>query len=492
MFRPFKELVRLYMSIASLMPRQISFKYLPREYQLPFLKAMANGCKRAAIVWHRRAGKDLTVLNLLVTEALKRVGTYFYFFPTFNQGRKILWDGMDKDGNKFLSYIPDEVIAVDEAGRKKKNETEMQIELVNGSIIQVVGTDKIDNIVGTNPIGCVFSEYSLQNPAAWDLVRPILAENGGFAVFVYTPRGKNHGWELYKDAVKLMHQDQSWFAQVLTVNDTRRPDGSPVVTPEQIQAERDAGMDEDMIQQEFYCSFSGSQVGSYWGSELSTLRNTGRIRSVPWIPSIPVYTAWDLGYGDANAIWFAQLVRPEVHVIDFYMASSQGLPHYAKVVKAKPYVYGCHLFPHDIKVHEWSSGNTRIKAAREMQLEPARVVKKVSPKDRIDAARRLLPRCVFDAEKCDTIKYQIGSKKHTGLDCLMEYRKEYDPEKAHFLDTAVHNWASNGADSFSYLAVGIQEQIPLLQTQADTAFNVFDEQNSTAQYSTDFNVFGEE
>lgn len=146
---------------------------------------------RAVLVWHRRAGKDKTTLNFTIMKMLQRVGLYYYFLPTYAQGKKIIWDGIGSDGFAFMQHFPNYLVA----GR---SETEMQVTFRNGSVFQVIGTDKIDSIVGTNPIGCIFSEYSLQNPKAWDLTRPILGENGGWAVFVYTPRGKNHGHRLFE------------------------------------------------------------------------------------------------------------------------------------------------------------------------------------------------------------------------------------------------------------------------------------------------------
>lgn len=168
---------------------------------------------------------------------LMRVGTYYYFLPTYNQGRKVLWDGMDKDGFPYMSHFPDEIIA-------NKNEQEMRIELTNGSAFQIIGCDNIDNIVGTNPIGVVFSEYPLGRSEAWDFIRPILAENGGWAIFDYTPRGMNHGWKLLQQAKR----EDSWFYQVLTVEDTG-------VIPDDVLEQEKRQMPEDLFYQEYYCRF---------------------------------------------------------------------------------------------------------------------------------------------------------------------------------------------------------------------------------------------
>lgn len=466
--------------------KSVSFQYEPRPYQKAFLRAMANGCKRAVIVWPRRAGKDTTALNFLVVKALQRVGSYYYFFPTFNQGRRIIWDGMNRNGQRFLHYIPQEII-------ESTNETEMQVKLKNGSIIQIVGTDRIDNIVGTNPVGCLFSEYPIQNPRGWEFVRPILTENGGWAVFIYTPRSRNHGYDLYREAMKLQQKNGSWFCQLLTVEDVINHDGTRVITDDDIQAEREAGMPEEIIQQEFYCSFEGANVGSYWGSIIAQLRKAGRIGHVPYNPSVPVVTSWDLGYGDANAIWFAQIPNSsEVNIIDFEVGSGKSLTDWAKIVLAKPYAYGMHIFPHDMKQGKYDLGQSRYEIASQLGLNPYRVLRNKSIKDGIDAGRRLLPRCNFDSEKCDERRFPLGGSMRTGIDALVEYQKEYDEINKCFKDNPLHNWASNPADSFRYLSIGLRDYGGQIQQYAESSFDPFTyqaEQRRELSYESAFEVF---
>jgi hypothetical protein len=213
-------------------------KFRPREYQLPFLRAWDSGVKRFILVWHRRSGKDKTVFSSVPKKMFERVGTYFYFLPTYTQAKKVIWDGIDKDGFRFLDHIPQELI-------KNINATDMKVELVNGSIVQLIGAENIDRIVGTNPIGVVFSEYSLMRPQVWDFIRPILAENGGWAVFIFTPRGMNHAWKLLQQA---KDDTVNWFWQVLTVNDTS------VLSEDTLVQERKE-MPQDLFEQEYYCKF---------------------------------------------------------------------------------------------------------------------------------------------------------------------------------------------------------------------------------------------
>lgn len=426
----------------------------PRSYQDEFLNAMADGCKRAALVWHRRSGKDKTVLNFVVPYAWNvRKGTYYYFFPTYAQGKKILWDGIDASGFPFMDHFPPDLV-------QSKNETELQVTLKNGSIFQIVGTDKMDSIVGTNPVGCVFSEYSLQSPRAWDLVRPILRENGGWAVFIYTPRGKNHGHKLFT----LAQGHPEWFTSLKTVADTRRDskgeNGGYVVSPADIQAERDSGMSEELLQQEFYCSFEGAMEGSYYGDQVAAIRNEGRFRPLPWIPELGVTTAWDLGVGDQNAIGFTQSVKGWLHWIDFLEGEGAGLEYYIKQLRERPYVYDRHFGPHDLTVRDYSTGQTRLQAAAKLGLHFT-LVPKLTVLDGINALRRVLPRSIFDEVKCGPL-----------IDRLAAYRREWDDKNLVFKPNPVHDWSSHGADMARYRAVMYtgDESAPR-QTHAITDFD---------------------
>ena len=270
----------------------------------------------------------------------KEIGAYYYFYPTYAQGKKALWEGIGKDGFRYINHFPEVLLD------GKPNDTEMKIRYKNGSLFQIIGTDDIDKVLGTNPRGCVFSEYSLQSPKAWEYIRPILAENKGWAIFNYTPRGKNHGFDLYEMAIK----NPSWFVSKLTVDDTH------VLTLEDIDEERKAGMTEDMIQQEFYCSFVAAIIGSYYWKEYDEAEKAGRFGNVPYDPNGSVHTVWDLGIADSMAIGFYQIIGQEVHKIDYYENTGEGFPHYAKILQEKGYVYGKHFAPQDIKARELSTG----------------------------------------------------------------------------------------------------------------------------------------
>lgn len=404
-------------------------KFEPRVYQLPILKAFDEGYRRIIQLWHRRSGKDKLDLNLVAREMANNVGIYYYFFPTYAQGKKALWDGIGKDGFKYIDHFPKEIVD------GKPNDTEMKVKYKNGSLFQVIGTDDIDKIVGTNPRGCVFSEYSLQSPKAWDYIRPILAENKGWAIFNYTPRGKNHGYDLYEMALT----NPKWFVSKLTVDDTN------VLTKEDIEEERRSGMTEDMIQQEYYVSFTAAVQGAYYWKEYDRAEKEKRFTAVPYDPSVPVYTVWDLGVSDSMAIGFFQMVGKEVHMIDYYEANNEGLPHYAKILQSKGYVYAKHFAPHDIKAKELTTGKTRLETAKSLGI-PFEVVPEIGVRNGIDAGRLLFPRLWVDKEKCKE-----------WLKLIPQYTKEYDEDKKIFKDNPLHDWTSHGADMYRYAAVVIDK-----------------------------------
>jgi phage terminase large subunit len=391
---------------------------------------MDNGATRASLTWHRRSGKDKSCLNYTIKRMPLRIGTYFYFFPTYAQAKKAIWEGRDKDGFAALDHFPAAYV-------QSKNVTELQIKTIDGSIFQLVGTDNIDSIMSTNPVGCVFAEYSLQDPRAWEYVRPILRENGGWAIFNQTPRGNNHGKRMNDLASQLMKEgDPAWFHSLLTINDTG------ILNDEDMDAERREGMDEEMIRQEYYCSFEGVQSGAYYGKQMDQARKDGRICKVVYQPEVGVDTWWDLGIDDAMAIWFTQTIGREVHLIDYMEASGEGFPYYAKELQAKPYVYASHHAPHDIKVRELGSGKSRLETAASLGIK-FEIVPDIGLADGIDAARSFLARCWFDEEKTER-----------GRDCLVSYHKTWDDKRKTFSSQPYHDWASNGADGFRYLSVG--------------------------------------
>lgn len=402
----------------------------PRAYQMPAWTEFEGGRKRGVIVWHRRAGKDSFGLNFTATQAMQRVGVYWHLAPTQKQVRKIVWDNIDGRGRRVIDQVwPSEL-------RKGENSQEMKIELKTGSIWQCVGSDNYDALVGANPVGVVFSEYSLADPAAWDYLRPILAENGGWALFIFTPRGKNHGYQLYRMA----QRNPDWFCQMLTVNDTK------AISSKAIEEERAAGMSDDMIQQEFFCSFEAANPGAYYGKQMQQAWKEGRIGKVPIEPGIPCETWWDLGMDDAMSIWITQTVVREIRCVHYYENSGEGLAHYVNYLgewaQKREVRFLRHGMPHDIEVRELGTGKSRKEVCeRQLGLKPIVVSPQIALEDGIEQVRRILSQCWFDEEGCAR-----------GISALTEYSKQWDDKAKVFAQRPLHNWASHGSDAFRTMA----------------------------------------
>ncbi len=373
----------------------------------------------------------------------ERVGNYWYLLPQAAQARKAIWEAVDSHtGMKRIDWaFPEEL-------RSVTRNNEMFIQFRNGSTWQVVGSDNYNSLVGSPPVGVVLSEYALSNPEAWSYLRPILRENGGWAIFNFTPRGRNHAVTMFEGA----KSDPDWFTQKLTAYET------DVFTRDELDKERaelcrDMGDDDGdaRFRQEYLCDFSADIVGAYYARIITDLENAGRIARLDWDRLLPVHTAWDLGYSDDTSIWFYQKVRTEIRVIDYYQASGQDIPHYLKVLQDRPYVYGKHHLPWDAVPKTLASGGKSVleQVTAGVGTQHVEIVPNLGDEDQVQATRAILPRCWFDAEKCKQ-----------GLSALRSFQKKWDDDKKVFSNHYLHNWASHPAKAFHYLAVSYMDEHP--------------------------------
>ena len=409
----------------------------PRAYQVPLWRYLQSGGKRALALWHRRAGKDDVCMHWAACSAVQRVGNYWHMLPEAAQARKAIWEAVNPHTGKRRI---DE--AFPKALRQTTREQEMMIRFKNGSTWQVVGSDNFNSLVGSPPVGVVFSEWALAHPAAWAYIRPILAENGGWALFITTPRGRNHAYTMYQGA----KDDPSWYAERLAATDTG------VFTQAQLDAELaeytreyGAGNGESLFRQEYLVSFDAAILGAYWGKEIADAERQGRVKSVPVDPLLPVHTVWDLGVGDSTSIWFFQVSGSEIRVVDHYENHGQGLPHYAEILTAKGYRYGDDWVPHDAKVRELGTGRTRVETLSGLGRKP-RLVPDHKLMDGINAARQTLPLVWFDE-----------GRTRNGVEALRQYRAEYDEKTRAYKNTPKHDWTSHAADAFRYLSMAWRE-----------------------------------
>jgi phage terminase large subunit len=422
-----------------------------REYQEPLWDFLNNGGKRAMAVWARRSGKDEVGLHFAAIAAQRRVGNYWHTLPEQLQGRKAIWTSVNAHtGKRRIDEVFPEIL------RENVVDNEMFIRFKNGSTWQVIGSDRYDSTVGTSVAGIVYSEYALSNPSAWAYHRPILEENDGWALFITTPRGRNHAYEMYKHAQK----SPDWFCELLTAEDTG------ALTPEQlIEAQREYcalyGRDMGMAQyrQEYLCDWQASVLGSFYALELAAVRSEGRVVPIEPPPGTPVSRAWDLGVGHSTSIWMFAPVGSQLYILDHYVASGVGLDHYAdyleRLYAERGWTHGTDYVPHDAKVREFGSGRTRVETMQRLGLNPM-LAPDATLEDGRNAVRRTLPLCVFHP-RCD-------EGDLPGLGGLEKYRREWDDERKTFKKNAVEDWTTDIADSFRYLSLSWR-LAPLLEVK---------------------------
>lgn len=436
----------------------IPYHFKARDYQVPFLKEVERAIKGKSQkryflqIWHRRSGKDkVDIADVTPRRLIQDPCLVKAVYPTLVMGRQNLWDGIGSDGFRYRDHIPESLRV------GKPNDTSMKMTVRNqlssdadmgDSLFQIGGSDNPDSLRGGNPKMFIFSEWAEQDPYAWDVVKPILDENGGIAIFNTTPKGDNHARALFEYA----KNNPLWYVQLLTAEDTN------IWTEEELYAiledtvkrfeadGRSRSEAEAYFQQEYMCSFKAPVIGAYYGEAITRAEKEGRVTNVPVHEGLPVNTSWDLGIDDSMTIWFWQTVAQEIHLVDYYENSGEGLPHYAQVMQDKRYLYGKHYAPHDIKVREIGTGKSRIAAAKELGIKFETVGEGLSIDDGINACRSIFSRCYFDK-----------TKTSRGVNALKNYRKEWDEKNKVFKSNPKHDWASHGADGFRTFGVGYKK-----------------------------------
>jgi len=383
-----------------------------------------NRTKRwGCLVAHRRAGKTVAAVNDIIRAAVMYQGPnglFGYVAPFQNQARRIAWDYFKYYGTPIASDV---------------NESQMTLTTISGSKISLFGADNADAMRGLGFSGVYLDEYGDFKPSVFgNVIRPALSDKQGWAVFAGTPKGKNQFWEVYKTA---QADPDDWFL-------LRLPASSSGLLPPSELAAAAAQLTEDQYLQEYECSFEAAILGAFYGKEMRQAQDQGRITQVAWDNNLPVHTAWDLGYKDDTAIWWYQVVRGEIHVIDFHSVSGATIDEIAQTVLAKPYTYGKHNLPHDARAKTLASGGKSIieQLAAHLGVSKLVIVPDLSIQDGIQAARQMLPRTWFDAERCSN-----------GLEALRQYQREYDEDKKAFRERPRHDWTSHAADAFRMLAI---------------------------------------
>jgi len=422
--------------------------WTPREHQMPLWNYLRDGGKRAVAVWHRRAGKDDVCLHHTCIAAMDRVANYGHVLPEFLQGRRAIWNAVNPHSGKRR---------IDEAFphvlRASTNDTTMSIKFINGSTWAVLGSDTYDtSLVGSSYAGLVFSEYALSNPSVWGYTRPMLEENDGWAIFITTPRGRNHAYDMFNHALKT----PSWFCELLTAKDTDMlSDETLAETLAEMQSLY--GQDQGMAsyRQELFCDWTAAVLGSFYAIEMRSVRDEERIQVIEPPKGMPVSRAWDLGVGHSTSIWFFCAVGAQLYVLDNYTASGVGFEHYrdhiARIYEERGWTHGTDWVPHDAMVKEMGTGRTRVETMRQLGLNPA-LAPDASLEDGRNAVRQTLAYCVFHP--------RCGEGDLNGLSALEQYRREWDDDMKTFKKNHVDDWTTDPADAFRYMSLSWRRAPP--------------------------------
>ena len=404
------------------MSKHIKLKYRPRSVFEDFHNRKERW---AVIVAHRRCGKTVACINDLIVKALlenKKNAQYAYIAPFYSQAKSVAWRYLERFSEPVLS---------------KSNQSELWVELINGSRIRLFGADNPDALRGNFLDGVVMDEMADMKPSVWgEIIRPLLADRLGWATFIGTPKGHNSFYDIYNAAQK----NPNWYTKVLRADQT-------MILPESELDDAKASMSSNQYEQEFLCSFEAAILGAYYGQEMRRITDLGRITDIEYDDMFPCHTVWDLGFNDSTSIWWYQVVHGEIRVLDHHSSNGQAIPYYTGLLKQKEeefgYKYGIHWLPHDARAKTLASGGKSIieQISTKIDIKQLKIVPNLSLQDGIQATRLALNRTWFH-NRCEE-----------GIECLRQYQREWDDDKKVFRDRPKHDWTSHSADAMRYLAI---------------------------------------
>ena len=415
---------------------EVVLKYEPRDAFIPFHN---RNQRWSVLVCHRRAGKTVACVNDLVTRAVytsKHNARYGYIAPFYRQAKDVAWVYL-KEATEGLTT--------------KIYESSLTIELFNGARISLYGADNPDALRGVYFDGVIIDEFGDCRPSLWgEVILPTLADRKGWAVFIGTPKGKNHFFEMWQRANK---EDVGWFSFMLKASESG-------LLPKEELKEMEAQMTEDQYLQEFECSFEAAVQGTYYAGLLRTIEEAGQCAATGlWEEDQPVDVYSDIGYTDSSAFWFVQRRPDGWAIIDYEEAHSQPLSYYFDLLKYKPYELGEIWLPHDAKARTLQTGRSTVEQfidAFSKEDVAIRIAPKLKIQHGIDAVRAVLPSCHFDQEKT-----------FEGIETLRAYRRRYDEVLKTFSDNPLHDWSSHGADAFRQFAMVAKTAILVDRQKAD-------------------------
>ncbi len=427
------------------MPK-ITIPYKPRVWAKVFHAAVTRWI---VLVLHRRAGKTTAILNHLQRDALRvSASQYAFIAPTYKQAKRIAWEIL----KNIATVVPG----------SEPNEAELVMKYPNGSRIFLAGSENVDALRGI-PLWGGGQDESSQQPSNLftEVISKCLADHLGYWIWAGTPRGKNNFYRTYQNGLKNPDQYTVVFK---TIDDSLRDEQGETIDNLRVALEDDrrlvelGEMTQEEFDQEWYCSFEAAIKGAYYSVQIRQARADGRIKAVPYDPALKVHTVWDLGVGKNLAIGFYQRLGNEARMIDYWEGDEKdGIPQAAKALQVKPYVYGKHFGPHDIRATEQGTGLTKLETAKKLGIA-FEVVKNIGVDNGINAGRLFFARLWVDENNCAL-----------WLDGMTQYRQEWDESRGMFIEKPYHDWTSHKADVHRYAAISEKEMTndePIVYQQA--------------------------
>lgn len=414
------------------------------------------------MVLHRRAGKTTAVLNHLQRDCIRNTESqYAYIGPTYKQAKRVAWE----IAKKISRDIPG----------VQYNESELTVRYPNGSKLILVGSENPDALRGIALWGAAFDEYSQQPSNIFsEVISKALADHLGYAIFFGTPKGKNEFHRIYQSALT----DPTWTVIFKTIdNSLSEEQGETIDNLRQALADdrelvRKGLMTHEEFDQEWYCSFEAAVKGAYYAKQLAAAREEGRIGSVPYDPALKVHDVWDLGTGPRIAVGCYQGSGRERRMIDYLEGDeSDGIPQMIAKLQRKPYVWGKHFAPHDIRATDQSTGKTRLETAAALGWT-FEVIPSIGVDNGIEAGRLFFARLRIDSTHCAR-----------WLDAMPLYRQEWDDAHGMFKEKPVHDWTSHPADVHRYAAIVADEMTNDDETRAK--LEVLDARQSRTESTQD-------
>ena len=383
------------------------------------------------------------VLNHLIRSALQNKNhnpRLAYIAPTYKQAKSIAWD--------YLKFYTKNIPGT------KWNESELRCDLINGARITLLSSENFDSIRGIYLDLCAIDEVAQVSQGLIDeVITPALSDRRGKLFLIGTPKGMNN---IFYDYYQKAQADPKWFLFKAKASDTK------IVDDEELENALTV-MGKAKYDQEFECSFIGNIEGSIFGEIVQELDDKGNIGAVPYDPSLPVNTAWDIGYNDSTSIIFFQLLNHQINIIETYEDDNEALPHYIKYLQDKDYVYDTHYGPHDLDVTEFSNGKTRREVASALGVR-FRIAPRILLEDGLHAVKMLLPRCKIDSENCADL-----------LIALRHYHRKFNDKERIFKSKPVHDFSSHMCDALRCLATALEENKTdnkNLQRVADSSYQI--------------------